>query len=882
MTDVFYAVLKAGFQGSIVILAVIALRLVLKKAPKSLFCLLWLLAGLRLALPFEIQSPFSLQPSLEDHVPGIQMEQPVQVPDILTEQPEDRLPDTPPDPVLTPELPEENRENMQTDSFLYGAEDGRIQPIRYADIAARIWALGLAGMLSISTVSYFRLKRRVREAYLIENGCFECPGLDTAFVLGFFPARIYLPMGLTDQEKRVIFDHENTHIARHDHWFKVLGYVVLSIHWFNPLVWLGYSLLCRDMELACDEQVVKDMSLHERKAYSAALLSCGGRTARLAACPVAFGESNPKKRILNVLNYKRPSFWIMLLAVIAVIFVSACLLTSPETKTDMTPLNYENAASFVAEVDRVFTVYCDESSIIPCEVEGSELAAYLDHANWHERIIEPGDQSSPGSVEFVIEEDYRIQIYDRNFAKVRYGQEVRYYRIGRRDYETATELLKSPEVVPETTEADRESILENPAWDENMMEEDYLALCRDALAELQRREQYHISETLAYFNGETEESRNYVVFWKDGANWLRESYVTRMRTNADFLFYDGTLYIRKQEEGSEAVWNRIDGGEDYGDPWLRLIQWDDRKVTFNGTAQEGEEFRISVHIQGVPPTLGFDEIQEYSVLFCFDKTWNLTRAILGAQMDYTRIVSDLTIENTLHSSIQKKLENVAAQRPDVPQINLTQEQWLEKCRTALENYRGQGSWVVQVDNQFTGAAALNGNSSQLWYIHGEDWVKQTIVSTGDFLQERWTMKKENSYYFWESHTLHDQENGDGYVSDWQKSEDASDWVLPWPVDFDWGSAQIEFLEARTDGTDSQVCLVISGSPYPAQYEQQVEQYLVTFHLRPSGELWQLQLEYEEIQYTGDKLRIHSTIYPNAAAPEEAEKMIQRKYNALAE
>ena len=329
MTEAFYAIAKASFQGSIVILAVLALRLLLKKAPKSLFCLLWLLAGLRLALPFEIQSPFSLQPRLEETSITVQAEKPVQVPGQMgfDSQPQ-QMPSL---PQQSPELPENDWEDIP--AVTYPLKHVTIpEPVRYGDIAACIWAIGLAGMLAASAVSYFRLKRRVREAYLVENGCFECPGLETAFVLGFMPPKTYLPVGLSDREKAFIYDHENTHIARHDHWFKLLGYLVLSIHWFNPLAWLAYHLLCRDMELACDEHVVRNMTLPERKAYSSALLSCGSHTARIAACPVAFGESNPKKRIVNVLNYKKPTFWISLLAVVAVIFVSVCLLTSPENR----------------------------------------------------------------------------------------------------------------------------------------------------------------------------------------------------------------------------------------------------------------------------------------------------------------------------------------------------------------------------------------------------------------------------------------------------------------------------------------------------------------------------------------------------------------------
>ena len=347
MTELFYAVLKAGFQGSIVILVVMLLRLLLKNAPKSLFCLLWLLAGLRLALPFEIESSLSLQPTYpvfqeveREEITGPRGEILDKHGDVIVGNVE-----------LTPNLPEGE---MLPTAPVFQAEKPVENPtsLSFADVAVPVWILGLTAMLTASAASYFRLKGRVREAYLIEKGCFECSGLETAFVLGFLPPKIYLPAGLSEEEKRFIYDHENTHIARGDHWFKLLGYAVLSIHWFNPLVWLGYHLLCRDMELACDEHVVRNMNLTERKAYAAALVSCGSHTVGLAACPVAFGESNPKKRILNVLNYKRPGFWISLAAVIAVAFVAVCLLTSPgeeqpPEEPDTNPWNLEMQVSDV-------------------------------------------------------------------------------------------------------------------------------------------------------------------------------------------------------------------------------------------------------------------------------------------------------------------------------------------------------------------------------------------------------------------------------------------------------------------------------------------------------------------------------------------------------
>ena len=678
MTELFSTILKASFQGSIVILAVVLLRFLLKKAPKSLFCLLWLLAGLRLVMLFEIPSPLSLQPRLEDTNISIQAHQPVQVPDITIQNPEGQPLETPATPVLPPEVPEGNWENLQTDSYPYWVEDGVIKgPVDVTDIAAWVWLFGTAAMLTASAVSYWKLKRRVREGYLIENGCFECPGLDTAFVLGFLPPRIYLPMGLSDQEKKFVFDHENTHIARNDHWFKVLGYVILCIHWFNPLVWLGYGLLCRDMELACDEHVVKYMTLPERKAYSAALLSCGGKTARISACPVAFGESNPKKRILNVLNYKRPSFWIVLLTVIAVIFVAVCLLTSPENQVEEPPENASwNLKMGVTDVSATgLAVKFVQSGIFPGSDRGQLMYGTdytlerLENGQWAE--VEALPQENPVGWATV---GYTIGLnsiakhhidWEWLYGKLPAGQ----YRIGKSvtlDYPIDDDEHQT--FYTEFTIEEPEQL--RPIWDENMMEEEYLAICRDALAELQSREHFHISETLAYFRGETEDSRSNVVFWRDGDNWLRQSYVTRRRENRNLLYYDGKLYMQWQQEGQEAEWDLVSEQnlESQGYPWLGLVQWDSQNVTFEGMALESEELKVSVIVHAAPPTLGWDDVQEYNILFFFDKAGNMTRAIMSAVRENIKVIDDLKIEITSGSSIHSKLEKFASQCPDVCKV----------------------------------------------------------------------------------------------------------------------------------------------------------------------------------------------------------------------
>ena len=261
--------LTASIHGSVVILAVILLRLVLRKTPKKYICLLWLLAGIRLLMPIEIRSDLSLQPEFALPLGG--------------------------------DLP---------------------------GLLPWIWGIVAVCFGIYSLASYLKLKNRVREAVRIRGG-WESDRIDTAFILGFIKPRIYIPMGMNAQSQKHILEHERTHLDKGDHWIKMIGFLALALHWFNPLVWAAYILLCKDIEMACDERVVQFMELEERKSYSAALIACSSRQLHFSANPVAFGEVSVKQRILSVLNYKKPSFWAGVLGVVAFFFVAVCLVTSP-------------------------------------------------------------------------------------------------------------------------------------------------------------------------------------------------------------------------------------------------------------------------------------------------------------------------------------------------------------------------------------------------------------------------------------------------------------------------------------------------------------------------------------------------------------------------
>lgn len=341
MESLFSNILTASFHGSIVILAVIILRVLLRKAPRKFICFLWLLAGLRLLMPFEIQSSLSLQPMPEVRQqwqtssdpapreplpePPAQHQEPAQLPEATVVTPEEP----------TPEEPEHS-----------GPARNWLGVIPY------VW-LGVAACFGLYMIcAYLSLKNKVREAVKIQGG-WECDRIETAFILGFIRPWIYIPMGLSAEVRKHILAHERTHLEKGDHWFKMIGFLALALHWFNPLAWAAYILLCRDIELACDERVVQFMDLEERKSYSAALLSCSTTHLHFAACPVAFGEVSVRKRIKTVLDYRRPSFWVSLLAVAAVLFVAVCLLTNPTSTPDAGPTQTEEESEAQLTAKRI-------------------------------------------------------------------------------------------------------------------------------------------------------------------------------------------------------------------------------------------------------------------------------------------------------------------------------------------------------------------------------------------------------------------------------------------------------------------------------------------------------------------------------------------------
>lgn len=308
----FSKVLNASIAVSWMILAVFLFRFLLKGAPRKIHVVLWGLVGLRLLMPFSIESDFSLIPSAktvpqEMHV----MEgSPLQEPAYF-------------DFVANPVFP----------THVTVEAGGTVDRVNsYMLLLNAIWIVGMLLLLSYTGVSYFRLKRRVREAVILRKNIYQSEEVASPFVLGIIKPKIYIPYHMGEEDMEHVIAHELAHIHRKDHWWKPLGFLLLTVHCFNPLMWLAYVLLCRDIELACDEKVIKKLDSERRADYLQTLVSCSVNRRSIAACPLAFGEVGVKERVKNVLNYKKPAFWIIGVAVIACTVVAVCFVTNPKSE----------------------------------------------------------------------------------------------------------------------------------------------------------------------------------------------------------------------------------------------------------------------------------------------------------------------------------------------------------------------------------------------------------------------------------------------------------------------------------------------------------------------------------------------------------------------
>lgn len=371
MSGVFLRVVNMSISASWIVMAVLLLRLLLKKAPRWIAVLLWGVVAVRLICPFSIESMLSLIPSAETISKAPDAASPhfesgfAVIDDPVNEYLSEHYfevvvpPLEGPESVTPPlEVPGEPESVMPPSTPIKGEAKPAGYFVDVTTVLAIVWIVGIAMLLAYTVISYLRVKRRISTAVRLRDNIFQSENVVSPFVLGIVKPKVYLPFNIGGQDIDYVIAHEYAHIRRKDHWWKPFGFLVLALHWFNPFMWLGYVLLCRDIELACDEKVVKELDAAQKADYSQALLTCSVNRRVIAACPLAFGEVGVKNRVKSVLNYKKPAFWLIVVAILASVAAAVCFLTNPVSSDDDT-LNGDDSQN-----DEIITIQLiDEAQV---------------------------------------------------------------------------------------------------------------------------------------------------------------------------------------------------------------------------------------------------------------------------------------------------------------------------------------------------------------------------------------------------------------------------------------------------------------------------------------------------------------------------------------
>lgn len=313
MENVFLQILNNAITVGILILVIMLVRVLCRKMPKWITCLLWILVAAKLMMPFPMESIFSLVPTSKPIPAGIAMESNPHISTGIENV----------DNLINPAL----QQHFTPDKT---ASANPLQVWMY--VGTVVWLAGTAALLLYALAAYVTVKWKVRASVRTEKNIYECDDIADPFILGIIRPRIYLPSGLDEETKKYVLKHETAHLGRKDYLWKPLGFLVLSVYWFQPLCWAAYILMCGDIEYACDEKVIKGETESARADYCKALLTCSMPRKMIAACPVAFGENGVKGRVKNMMNYKKPTFWISGISIVTVVIVAACFATSPKEK----------------------------------------------------------------------------------------------------------------------------------------------------------------------------------------------------------------------------------------------------------------------------------------------------------------------------------------------------------------------------------------------------------------------------------------------------------------------------------------------------------------------------------------------------------------------
>ena len=474
MAAVFLKLLNLSISASWLVLAVLVLRLISKRSPKWMNVLLWGIVALRLVLPFSIESALSLIPSAETVSPAaVQFD---------------------PAPTITSGVSIiDNAVNPSLSEHFAAVPTASVNPLYvWTEIAGWVWLIGLGAMLLYALVSYLRLRRRVSVSLPIRDRIYLCDAISSPFILGVVKPHIYLPSGLDEVQRQNVLAHERAHLARRDHWWKPLGFALLAVYWFNPVLWLAYTLLCRDIELACDEKVIRDMDVAAKKAYSIALLSCSTHRNQISACPLAFGEVGVKERVRNALHYKKPAFWVVAASVAVCVVVAVCFLTDPPTDTDAAGLVgfHREQVTYADVTDASGT---QPSSVQLTAEETDAIYALLDAMQYKRLGAASAMQDCYARLHFISAAGERCEVMlsEREMLvnPITGGKTARLYELRSgstelRDYllecigasDAAPEQMSHPTLSDDLTEAERSIVDEFLHWAQGLRAEDILNL----------------------------------------------------------------------------------------------------------------------------------------------------------------------------------------------------------------------------------------------------------------------------------------------------------------------------------------------------------------------------------------------------------------------
>ncbi|MEA1961306.1 MAG: M56 family metallopeptidase [Bacillota bacterium] len=435
LQGLFTTVLNMSITASYVTIAVILIRLLLKKTPKIFSYALWSAVLMRLICPVTFSSSISflsfVKPSMQQnseaftYVPhniGL-----MQNPDVNTGI--------------------HGINNTITGSLPQAVQTASANPMQNVmSLLSIVWILGIILLVLYNIISYGKILNSIKTATLVQYGVFETDRIDTPFVCGFIKPRIFIPAGISANELSYILAHEQIHIKRLDYLIKPLAFLVLIVHWFNPLIWISFALMSKDMEMSCDESVIKTMGSHVKSSYSHSLLSLSKkRSGLLTASPLAFGESSIKSRIKNVLNYKKPTFWVTAIILVITVIFSIGLISNPPKEQDLSYLNIDNLVSIAAQAD-TGKITADSSVFGECHLDAKQVTYLLDNITWKVKNISSPYELSPYlSLKIPAGARCELRFYDTEptLAMVLCDKDYRYYKISQSDFESIDKLLLS-------------------------------------------------------------------------------------------------------------------------------------------------------------------------------------------------------------------------------------------------------------------------------------------------------------------------------------------------------------------------------------------------------------------------------------------------------